>query len=135
MGAKSITERNAMGAGCQGYRWSYIPVGDQFDHAKCNTKESGIGKTSTIDRFPKGISPEGCYDLAGNVWEWTRTIYNTQETANDFKPDIDYIYAPTPKGGSWLNDAENARCDSRGRLQPHERCTNLGFRCVRNYEA
>jgi formylglycine-generating enzyme required for sulfatase activity len=52
------------------------PWGEEFDHEKCNTKESGIEKTTRVTRYPNGISPDGCYDMAGNVWEWTTSKYD-----------------------------------------------------------
>ena len=59
-------ERAARGAEGNAYPW-----GNQFDPEKCNTKESGSGKTSRVTRYPNGVSPSGCYDMVGNVWEWT----------------------------------------------------------------
>ncbi|MBE9520943.1 MAG: SUMF1/EgtB/PvdO family nonheme iron enzyme, partial [Proteobacteria bacterium] len=60
-------ERAARGTDGRTYPW-----GDEFDKEKCNTTdESGIGKTTRVTRYPNGISPDGCYDMAGNVWEWT----------------------------------------------------------------
>jgi len=37
--------------------------------------EPAIGGTSPVGCFPRGATPEGVYDLAGNVWEYTRTIF------------------------------------------------------------
>lgn len=36
--------------------------------------EPAIGNTSTVGCFPRGTTPEGLHDMAGNVWEITRTI-------------------------------------------------------------
>jgi iron(II)-dependent oxidoreductase len=33
---------------------------------------NAIGQVTTPGIYPQGISPYGCEDLAGNVWEWTR---------------------------------------------------------------
>lgn len=62
------------------------PWGDEFDITKCNTKEndmgaSGAGTTTSVGEYsPHGDSPYGCADMAGNVYEWTRSIYS-----EDFK--------------------------------------------------
>lgn len=103
------------------------PWGNEFDKEKCNTKESGIGKTTRVTHYPNGISPVGCYDMAGNVWEWTRNNYYTKGEQGDFK-DNEY---PVLRGGSWYFDLESARCAYRYDLNPEYRYYTLGFRCVR----
>jgi formylglycine-generating enzyme required for sulfatase activity len=103
-------ERAARGTDGRIYPW-----GDEFDKEKCNTNESGIGKTTRVTRYPNGISPEGCYDMAGNVWEWT--------TSSEGVPAL--------RGGSWYDIHDNARCAYRVRNTPLSRDNDLGFRCVR----
>ena len=49
------------------------PWGDGFDLLKCNTIELGLDDTTPVDVFLAGASPYGCLDMAGNVWEWTRS--------------------------------------------------------------
>ncbi|MDM8543399.1 SUMF1/EgtB/PvdO family nonheme iron enzyme [Desulfococcaceae bacterium HSG9] len=99
-------ERAARGEDGREYPW-----GNKFDQAKCNTDESGIGKTTRVTRYPNGVSLVGCYDMAGNVWEWT---------ANQVL-----------RGGSWNSDRDNARCADRYSLNPNYRYNNVGLRCVR----
>jgi formylglycine-generating enzyme required for sulfatase activity len=56
------------------------------DHA--NTEEAGINGLSAVGSFPQGASPYGCLDMAGNVWEWTRSLWG-----KDFsKPKFSYPY-------------------------------------------
>jgi formylglycine-generating enzyme required for sulfatase activity len=57
---------------CRGNDRRIYPWGDAFDPAKCNTNESCPGeRTTSVWRFESGKSPFGCYDLVGNVEEWT----------------------------------------------------------------
>jgi formylglycine-generating enzyme required for sulfatase activity len=103
----------------RGTEGAKYPWGNEFDSSLCNTQESGIRKTSQVDKFPEGRSPFGCFDMAGNVWEWTDSWY-------DENKDIKML-----RGGSWSNDRGNPRCANRYRLIPRGRDVTIGFRCAR----
>ena len=105
-------ERAARGTDGREYPWE-----GGFDKEKCNTFESGIEKTTRVTRYPNGISPVGCYDMAENVWEWTRSEYDRSS----------YVL----RSSSWLYFYEDARCAARIRNYPLIRINNVGFRCLR----
>ncbi len=107
-------ERAARGTDGREYPW-----GNEFDPEKCNTKESKIGKTTRVTRYPNGISPVGCYDMAGNVWEWTSNWYDDEKTMRVLR------------GGSWNYYQFSARCADRYRTPPYIRDSSIGFRCAR----
>jgi sulfatase-modifying factor enzyme 1 len=46
------------------------PWGDAFDASKCNSAENNRGDTTEVTAFARGQSRVGCYDMAGNVWEF-----------------------------------------------------------------
>jgi len=48
-------------------RW--WPWGNDFYPGFCNWSELGINRTTDVTRFHQGVSPYGCYDMSGNVWE------------------------------------------------------------------
>ncbi len=100
--------------------WPY-PWGENFDKKLCNTLDSGILKTSRTDRYPKGVSPHGCYDMAGNTWEWTSSVYDHDQL------DKTYVI----KGGAWHDQSENACCFVRGCGGMYDRTRSIGFRCAR----
>lgn len=59
----------AMGSTGQRYPWEGL---DQL--SVCNSLEAGIGEPTLVGTFASGRSPLfDCYDLLGNVWEWTST--------------------------------------------------------------
>jgi len=55
------------------------PWGNEFNTKLCNSSESGIGMTSAVGKFPEGKSCYGCHDMAGNVWEWTCSYYDSKK--------------------------------------------------------
>ncbi|RIJ90899.1 MAG: hypothetical protein DCC43_14540 [Candidatus Brocadia sp.] len=97
--------------------WAY-PWGNTFDPSLCNSSESGAGGTTEVDKFPKGKSCYGCYDMAANVWEWTDSWYEKDK-------------ARVLRGGSWDDGGYFCRCAFRDRNVPDYRDYDVGFRCAR----
>ena len=117
------------------------PWGKDWDKDKCNTIESGLGKTSAVGMFPTGVSPYGCLDMSGNVLEWTSSLWGMQWEEPDFK----YPYRPDDgredleagdeilrvlRGGSCRSGQRFARCSFRDRGVPNVRGVRIGFRVV-----
>lgn len=115
--------------GTDGRAW---PWGNEFDPEKCNTAE-GRGKgTTPVTQFPEGRSPYGCYDMAGNVWEWTSSLYRDYPyKADDGRENPEAEGRRVLRGGSWFNMAGSARSAYRGKETPDYAHGAFGFRCVR----
>ena len=109
------------------------PWGDEPDPNRANYDDTGIGTTSAVGCFPGGASPYGVEDLSGNVWEWTRSLYQ------------DYPYDPADgrenleagddvfrvvRGGSFYLTAVYVRCAARIGWDPNFRFGVDGFRVV-----
>ena len=73
--------------GCDG---RVYPWGNEFDKARLNCAEARIEKPTPVTRYPNGMSVYGCFDMAGNVWEWTADWYDSEYYSS--APDRD------PKG-------------------------------------
>jgi formylglycine-generating enzyme required for sulfatase activity len=108
------------------------PWGDEFDKTRCNTSESGIGSTTPVGKYsPRGDSPYGCADMAGNVWEWTSSLlkpypYNPSDGREDPNSEEDRVV----RGGSKNDVADNSRSWLRYTVGPKEDRRSVGFRLV-----
>jgi len=109
-------ERAARGGDGRAYPW-----GEAFDPARCNTREGGPGRTTPVGEYDQGVSPRGCADMAGNVWEWLRDVPPSKKTEDQ----------RTAAGGSWEDPQEHALCYYRRRLDRSTRDRKTGFRCMK----
>lgn len=97
--------------------WEF-PWGDDFNSEKCNTDESRINKTTPVNKYIEGKSPFGCFDMTGNVWEWTLT-----------PPEGEEVEALL-HGSSYYNFEYHARCAYNTRKTNQTLDHTIGFRCV-----
>lgn len=93
----------AAGKNNRKYPW---PGGWKEDH--CNSTECNLQSISPVGVFPKGNTPEGIADMAGNVWEWTCTDYHSQKNQNNFRFDAE-IYELYQKATLSKNDTEREK--------------------------
>jgi formylglycine-generating enzyme required for sulfatase activity len=115
----------ARGTTGRGYPW-----GERFDPRFANCLGT-LGTPSAVGIFPRGATPEGVQDLAGNVWEWTLSRdlplpYGAAPARND--PDAPG--ARILRGGSYDAPAARARTTARARAEPHEVGRDMGLRLV-----
>ena len=94
------------------------PWGNRFDENRCNAGKGPKGDTNSVDAYPTGMSPYGCYDMVGNVWEWTGDFYD---------PDAGIAVL---RGGSYYFDPEYAVTYLRYHDPRSVKWSDLGFRCV-----
>jgi len=107
------------------------PWGDTFDPARANTSESDLGQTSPVGLFPSGKTWCEAQDMAGNVWEWCRSLYKPYPyQADDGREDLQAAGTRVLRGGSWNVSQGDARCAYRLRLYPGGFDGLVGFRVV-----
>jgi formylglycine-generating enzyme required for sulfatase activity len=122
--------------------WIY-PWGNDWDEKKVNSGEGGPGGTTPVGQYsPGGDSPYGLADMAGNVWEWTQSLWGKARE----KPEFRYPYDPQDskredlkagnevarvlRGGSFDNLRYYMRCAVRLGYDPGGRFNLIGFRVV-----
>ncbi len=99
--------------------------GNEFDATKANVQETGIRQTSAVGMFPQGATPEGLYDLTGNVWEWTLTDF--EDINNNH---IEGNRRRVLRGGAWYYFGQFSRAASRFDWFPFYRGSYRGFRVL-----
>ncbi len=109
------------------------PWGDKADPNRANYNKTGIGTTNAVGCFPGGASPYGCQDMAGNVWEWTRSVfkdhpYDSKDGREDLNAGNDALRVL--RGGAFNSYAGSLRCACRYRSYPGSRLRRVGFRVV-----
>jgi formylglycine-generating enzyme required for sulfatase activity len=130
-------EKAARGTGGRIYPW-----GNEWDETKLNSGEGGPGDTTPVGQYsPDGDSPYGAADMAGNVWEWTRSLWGRDPNEPSFK----YPYDPADgredldapdgilrvlRGGAFFSDRWLVRCAYRHGDGPDFFYGNFGFRVV-----
>ena len=90
-------EKAARGLDGNIYPWGNVVPDNtlvNYDSRKRDTTEVGI--------YPGGKSVYHVYDMAGNVWEWTNSLYKPYPyNANDGREDISVLGLRVLRGGSW----------------------------------
>ncbi len=105
-------EKAARGTDGRVYPW-----GDTFDATRLNCGDGGPLATVPVGQFsPRGDSPYGVADMAGNVYEWTN--------------DGNAVVTMGLRGGSWLDGRDEARTFAVRKHTPRRRNDFIGFRCV-----
>lgn len=90
-----------------------------------------------------GANSNGLYDMAGNVAEWTSTVYTESgvDAMNDLNPELSYNAAKedpyrlkkkSVRGGSWKDPESFIRSAWRSWEYQNQPRSYIGFRCVRS---
>jgi len=94
----------------------YFPWGNRWRPEYANA-EDRVGGTTEVGSYADGASPFGCFDMAGNVFEWT---------ASEFADGKAVIKG----GGSWDDQPGICRAAARHGRAKDARHILFGFRCV-----
>lgn len=119
-------ERAARGGDARVFPW-----GDEYRPGLANLVDQGLGTTSPVGAFPDGASPFGVLDMAGNVDEWTSTLYAPYPGAPAEVPALEeWAFDPhVTRGGAFRHDRDLARCARRhGAYEEDLAAIGIGFR-------
>jgi formylglycine-generating enzyme required for sulfatase activity len=113
-----------------------------FKPDKGNYTKDGNLITSKVGIYASNTN--GLYDMAGNVSEWTSSVYSesTLSFVHDMNPDYqfnaktsdpDVLRRKVIKGGSWKDIGAYLQCGSRTYEYQQESKSYIGFRCIRSF--
>lgn len=122
------------------------PWGDQFDSTRSNFCDSNCSlegadasaddfyrETAPVGSYQEGVSWIGAYDLSGNVWEWTNTLYRDYPyEIGDRREETldDDLTGRVLRGGSYADDSIQSRSAYRRNDFPDSAGESYGFRVV-----
>jgi formylglycine-generating enzyme required for sulfatase activity len=119
-------ERVARGKEARKFPWGDEPI----DPERANYA-GNVDHPTPVGVYPRGRTPDGIDDMAGNVWEWCFDRYSPYEKGRTENPT-----GPAKgegrvlRGGSWVDEAWLTRSALRFRFHADNRVANFGFRVV-----
>jgi len=126
-------EKAARSSDARSYPWGEA----EPDASRCNTAN---GRTSAVAAHPAGCSPYGCCDMAGNVREWTSTLWgdnlrqarytypyqhDAREGTGERPSDLRIC-----RGGAYDDPPALYKCSARTMVHSDARLPTVGFRVV-----
>jgi len=122
--------------GTPGGRELAYPWGDNLPEESFGNFHFQRWEAAPVDAHPAGASAFGVFDLLGNGWEWTSTVFRPLPgfKAFSFYPGYSANFFDgkhfVMKGGSARTDACMLRRSFRNWFQPHYPYVYATFRCV-----
>jgi iron(II)-dependent oxidoreductase len=115
------------------------PWGDDVSpQGRANLGQLAFG-TAQVGAYPDGASACGAHQMAGDVWEWTATGFDSYEGFEAF-PYKEYseVFFGGPfkvlRGGSWATQPNAVTTSFRNWDHPDRRQIFSGFRCAQDAE-
>jgi formylglycine-generating enzyme required for sulfatase activity len=106
---------------------------NEITNEHANLLDISIWHPTEVGCFPKGKSHFGCYQMIGDVWEWTSseyTLYPGFVSRFEEYTDKWAINQKVLRGGCFATPRKQIRNSYRNYFKPCERILFSGFRCA-----
>jgi len=119
-------EKAARGTDGRVYPW-----GNDSPNSNLLNYNGNVGDTTEVGKYPAGASIYGVLDMAGNVWEWVSSLYQSYPySTGDGREDLNASGSRVLRGGAWGNYENDVRSADRVRGDPSGTYGDVGFRCA-----
>ena len=124
-------EKAARGTDGRLYPWGNEPL-SQERGVLVDLKTGGPTAALPVGSHPKGASPYGCMDMAGNLYEWTSEWMEPYPNNPERERLLSYMghRFGCLRGGSFYHGPYTYACAKRFGLEPDETYFHVGFRTV-----
>ncbi len=108
------------------------PWGNEAPDATRLNYNLNVKDTTEVGKYgARGVSSYGCDDMAGNVWQWTRSLLESYPyVANDGREDATSRDVRVKRGGSFSYNARDVRSAYRSVDAPDGHYGDYGFRVI-----
>lgn len=117
-------------SGCDGREKTVrYPWGNAFEPERANLWNGGAGEIVPVSEYPNGCTPNGIFQLIGNVWEWTADAYYGPRVGNGYQIHLEQPMAEIRGGAFDTYFPIQSTLQFRTGQPYFYRGANVGFRC------
>ena len=106
-----------------------FPWGESYVQGDANLRETKVGKPEAGGTHKKDLSASGCFDMTGNVREWTRSTYDPYPGTKCRDKQFGKGMASV-RGASFEDSFIGASPATRRSVDRAARDERMGFRCA-----
>ncbi|MBI9084402.1 MAG: SUMF1/EgtB/PvdO family nonheme iron enzyme [Desulfobacterales bacterium] len=114
----------------RGPEGNVYPWGSTEPNSTMANFDNIVGSTTPVTEYEKGQSYYGVFDMAGNVYQWTKDWYGTGQRQEKNPTGPAEGEERVIKGGSFIEGVESLRSPNRDRYDPNYSSFLFGFRCA-----